>query len=337
ARGSVPSSHVTRRSRYAPVADCRSSTPTTVVVAWRVRSATGYATRTRRPIASSARWAISTISGAGLTSRRFTIDLLLGLPCLAAGLLILGPRLGTGAGALARGAPLRGPPLRLAAEEPAVLRGLRAMDIRAVRQVALRQRNDSGVAPRPGGQGARIECGADRGRHSVLLVRGWDLAGEPPRPRITGAADQPPRPSAFRRPLAASRLHLARPLLLVLPPQAVAGIVDRCEHVVLEVGGHAVPAAGRRGTGPVPPGDVPGRQIGRDAVAAGGLGRAPQVRGDTDRATHLVLHTTDSHPHRAVALPAPRGLALEALLLGLPCVRLRSPVVQPEAEDLDLG
>src|SRR5690606_2427297 len=196
ARGSVPSSHVTRRSRYAPVADCRSSTPTTVVVAWRVRSATGYATRTRRPIASSARWAISTISGAGLTSRRFTIDLLLGLPCLAAGLLILGPRLGTGAGALARGAPLRGPPLRLAAEEPAVLRGLRAMDVRAVRQVALRQRNHSGVAPRPGGQGARIECGADRGSHSVLQVRGWDLAGVAPRPRITGAADQPPRPSA---------------------------------------------------------------------------------------------------------------------------------------------
>src|SRR5690606_40200377 len=64
-----------------------------------------------------------------------------------------------------------------------------------------------------------------------------------------------------------------------------------------------------------------------DAVVARRLRRRAQRRRDTERATHLVLHLTDSHPHRPVTLPAPPVLAAAALLVGLPRDRLRVPVL----------
>src|SRR5690606_20759305 len=131
---------------------------------------------------------------------------------------------------------------------------------------------------------------------------------------------------------------LGPPLLLVLPPQAGNRVRDRPEHIVRKLGRHAVPAGGRRGTGPVTPGDVPRSEVGRArGVAAGGLGRVAQLRRDADCTPHVVHHVTHPHPHGAVPLPAPPALAPTTLLLGLTGVRvlIGVPVVRAQTEHLN--
>src|SRR5690606_36334807 len=84
---------------------------------------------------------------------------------------------------------------------------------------------------------------------------------------------------------------------------------------------------------------VPRGQIGRPGrAAARSLRRRAQVRRDTDRATHLVLHLTDLDADRAVSLPLPHSLAPTTFFLGLPRVRvlIGVPVLVAQAQNADL-
>src|SRR5690606_21953777 len=124
-----------------------------------------------------------------------------------------------------------------------------------------------------------------------------------------------------------------RPLLLVLPPQPDAGVVDRRQNCVPQLARHALAAVAAARERPVRRVHVPRVQVRRPGrVAAGRLGRSTQRRRHADRHPDLVGHVTDLHADRAVALPPPRvGRALALLALG----GLLGPVLVAQPQDLD--